>query len=105
MNVGKLPEVCVRQPYHHHIGLTLYGTEIFGVTYSGEQTTVVEELDRQPKVAWGGATTSWPPSPAGGGPAPPGPHGPPRPPGAPGSRGRPQPPVRGAGGLRIRLGP
>lgn len=60
-NVGKLPNVCIRQPYHHHVGFTLFGAEVWGFTLSGQQETVIEELDRQPKVAWGGATTSWPP--------------------------------------------
>jgi hypothetical protein len=85
-NVGKIPNLCVRQPYHHHIGLTLYGTEIWGVTFAGEQQTVVEELDRQPQVAWRGSTGEWPPRQT--------------PPPTP-----PQPPTRHAGGLRVSLGP
>jgi len=83
-NVGKLPNVCMRQPYHHHVGITWFGVEWLGFTFSGEQQTVIEELDRQPKVAWGGATPSWPPRDA---PAE-----------------RDGPPSRHAGGLRIRLG-
>lgn len=31
VNVGKLPNVCIRQPYHYHLGFTLWGTEILGV--------------------------------------------------------------------------
>jgi hypothetical protein len=80
-NVGKVPDVCIRQPYHHHIGITLFGMEMFGFTFSGEQQTVVEELGRQPKLALGGAAQEWPPR---------------------GDRGAP--PTRDAGGLRIRLG-
>jgi hypothetical protein len=86
LNVGKVPSVCIRQPYHHHFGFTLYGTEVWGFTVSGQQEMVVEELDRQPKVAWGGATSTWPPA----RPAPP---------------PAPQPQSRQGGGLRIRLGP
>ena len=84
-NVGKLPNVCIRQPYHHHIGFTLFGTEVWGYTFSGQQETVVEEIDRQPKVAWGRAMITWPPS---------------RPASAPS-----QPPSRTVGGLRVRLDP
>jgi hypothetical protein len=84
-NIGKLPNVCIRQPYRHHVGFTLYGTEVWGFTFSGEQETVIEELDRRPQVALGGAQSSWPP---------------------PRSAPQPviEPPTRTAGGLRIRLG-
>ncbi len=82
VNVGKLPNVCIRQPYHYHLGFTLWGTEIWGYTFSGEQETVVEERHPQPKVALGGAP-AWRPAP----------HEP------------PGPPTRETGGLRIRLGP
>jgi hypothetical protein len=85
-NIGKVPNVCIRQPYQHHFGFTLFGAEVWGFTFSGQQETVIEELDRRPKVVWGGARVTWPPS---------GPASPPA----------PQPPTRDAGGLRIRLGP
>ena len=85
-NVGKIPSVCVRQPYHHRIGFALFGAEIWGFTFSGEQETVVEELERQPKVAWGGALTA-------------------RQPHRPAAQSAPQPPSRHAGGLRIRIEP
>ena len=88
-NVGKLPNVCIRQPYHHHIGLTMFGYELWGISFSGEQQTVIDELDRRPQVAWGGPGMAWPPAGArSDGPA----HG---------DRGRP---TRDAGGLRVRLG-
>jgi hypothetical protein len=85
-NVGKLPNLCIRQPYNHHVGFTLYGMELWGVTVSGEQQTVIEELDRQPKVQWGGAMSAWPPVSAS----------------SPATRR--EPPTRSGGGLRIRLG-
>ena len=87
-NIGKLPNVCIRQPYHHHIGFTLFGTEVWGYSFSGQQETVIEELDRQPQVAWRRALATWPPH---------------RPPHSPSPA--PQPPSRQAGGLRIRLDP
>jgi hypothetical protein len=85
-NIGKLPNVCIRQPYHHHFGFTLYGVELWGLTFSGQQETVIEDLNRQPNLAWGGAVTAWPP------------HHPPPQAAAP-------PPTRETGGLRVRVEP
>lgn len=85
-NIGKVPNVCIRQPYNHHLGFTLFGIEVWGYTFSGQQEMVVEELARQPKVVWGDAVPGWSPS-----------------------RQAPQvaapPPSRHIGGLRVRLGP
>ena len=53
VNVGRLPETKIRNPYRHHIGLTLFGTEVLGVTFEGEQDTVIEDLHRQPMVVEG----------------------------------------------------
>jgi hypothetical protein len=60
-SIGKIPSLCVRQPYHHHIGFTLFGMEVWGLTLAGQQETVVEELNRQPKIAWGGGVGARPP--------------------------------------------
>jgi hypothetical protein len=84
LNVGKLPNVCIKQPYQHHVGFTLWGMEVWGYTFSGEQETVIQEQRPQPKVALGGAPSSWSATPAA----------------AP-----PTPPSRETGGIRIRLGP
>lgn len=85
LNVGKLPNVCIKQPYHHHIGFTLWGTEVWGYTFSGEQETVIQEQRPHPRVALG-AGADW---------------APPRPP----QRFAAEPPTRESGGLRVRLGP
>jgi hypothetical protein len=53
VNIGRLPETRVRQPYRHHVGLTLFGTEVLGMTFEGEQDTVIEDLHRQPMVVEG----------------------------------------------------
>lgn len=50
VNYGKLPTGIIRQPYHHHIGVTYMGVEYFGVTYSGESKQVYEELPFRPSV-------------------------------------------------------
>lgn len=85
-NIGKLPNVCIRQPYQHHFGFTWFGVEMWGFTFSGQQETVIEELDRSPKVVWGGARITWPPS-------------------SPAPEKSPKRPTHDAGGLRIRLEP
>jgi hypothetical protein len=53
VNVGRIPETRVRNPYRHHIGLTLFGSEVLGMTFEGEQDTVIEDLHRQPMVVEG----------------------------------------------------
>lgn len=83
-NIGKVPDLCIRQPYRHRLAFSLYGMEVWGLTFSGEQETVVQEMDRSPQVTLGGASSSWrPPRPA----APP-----------------VEPQTRTGNGLRIRLG-
>jgi hypothetical protein len=85
LGISKVPSVCVNQPYRHHIGFTMWGTEVWGFTFSGEQETVVREYHPGPKLALGRSTQAW----------------------------RPRPTVeperelqsRESGGLRIRLGP
>jgi hypothetical protein len=78
LNIGKLPNVCIRQPYHHHIGFTLWGTEVWGYTFSGEQETLIQEHHPDPRVALGAGPAGWS-APA-------------------------EPRTHEAGGLRIRLG-
>jgi hypothetical protein len=53
VNVGRLPETRIRNPYRHHVGLTLFGADVLGMTFEGEQDTVVEDLHRQPMVVEG----------------------------------------------------
>lgn len=53
LNVGKPPEMCIRQPHNVHFGFTLFGMEIFGFNFSGESQTIIETPDPAPKVVWG----------------------------------------------------
>ena len=85
VNIGKLPNLCITQPYRHHIGFTLWGAEIWGLTFSGEQETLIREQHPQPQVAFGAAPSSWSARSE--------------------QRPTPEPPSREGGGLRIRLGP
>lgn len=84
LNLGKLPNVCIKQPYRHHIGFTLWGMEVWGYTFSGEQETVIQEHRPQPRVALGTGSAGWSAPPP--------------------ARAESEPPTREIGGLRIRLG-
>jgi hypothetical protein len=54
LNVGPPAPTCIRQPYHHHFGLTLFGIELLGLNFSGESQTIVQDAPKQRPVAWGG---------------------------------------------------
>jgi hypothetical protein len=53
VNMGPPAPTCIRQPYHHHFGLTLFGMELLGFNFSGESQTIVQDVPKQPQVAWG----------------------------------------------------
>jgi hypothetical protein len=82
LNIGKVPSFCIRQPYRHRIGFSLFGMEVWGFSFSGEQETIIEERGPRPQIAAGGA--SWPPA-------------------EPYRTERAEPHASG-GGLRVRLG-
>jgi hypothetical protein len=88
LNVGKVPSVCIRQPYRHKIGFTLYGVEVWSFGFSGEQETTVAEMPARPQVAVSGAAASWPPVLAT----------------EPAKREQPTNEAQGSG-LRVRIGP
>jgi hypothetical protein len=78
---GRPPPTCIRKPYHHHFGITLFGLEVLGFDFSGESRTIIGELPHTPQVAWGGEQ---PVSPPGG--------------------KRPKPHTEPGGDVRIRVG-
>src|SRR5229473_83791 len=41
LRLAPLPETRVCQPYHHHVGYTLFGVELMGVTYQGESEQLI----------------------------------------------------------------
>jgi hypothetical protein len=51
---GKLPSACIRQPYQHHFGITLFGMEVLGFNFAGESRIMIDEVQKRPQVAWGG---------------------------------------------------
>jgi hypothetical protein len=59
-SLGPLPPTCIRQPYQHHFGFTLFGVEWVGMSFSGESQMIVQDLPKQPHVTWG---SSEPPHP------------------------------------------
>jgi hypothetical protein len=44
--LAPLPETEVRQPYHHHVGYTMFGLEFMGVTYDGESKQLIDSPHR-----------------------------------------------------------
>ena len=54
LDFGGPPPMCVRNPYSHHFGITLFGVELLGFNFSGESRTIIDELPKKPQVAWGG---------------------------------------------------
>ena len=60
LNIGKVPNLCIRQPYHHQLGFSLFGQKIWEFSFSGEQETVIDQLAPRPQVA-ASASAAWPP--------------------------------------------
>lgn len=52
LGMNKLPPTCVRMPYQHHFGVTLFGLEILGFNVAGEPRLIIEEAPRRPHVVW-----------------------------------------------------
>jgi hypothetical protein len=51
---GELPSTCIRQPYQHHFGITLFGVEMLGFNLTGETRVMIDEVQKRPQVMWGG---------------------------------------------------
>src|SRR5216683_640105 len=49
LRLAPLPETRVCQPYHHHVGYTLFGVELMGMTYHGESEQLIGSPHR-PRV-------------------------------------------------------
>jgi len=49
LRLAPLPETRVCQPYHHHVGYTLFGVEVMGMTYHGESEQLIGS-PRRPQV-------------------------------------------------------
>lgn len=63
VNFGRFPPTCIRQPYQHHFGITLFGMEVLGFNFVGESRIVIEDLPNKPQIAWGGEQAAPQPAP------------------------------------------
>jgi hypothetical protein len=50
---ASIPPTHVCEPYHHRIGLTLLGIELFGVVWSGQHQRIVDDRRSHPATVWG----------------------------------------------------
>lgn len=50
LSLGALPPTLVCLPSHQRIGLTVFGVEVFGLTYQGESKVVVSDLPKHPHI-------------------------------------------------------
>jgi hypothetical protein len=48
LSLGKIVPAYVRLPYRHHVGLTLFGIELFGFTLRGETQISVQDTEPPP---------------------------------------------------------
>jgi hypothetical protein len=51
--LGPLPATCIRMPYQHHFGVSLFGVELVGMTFHGEQRIIIDSFARRPEVMGG----------------------------------------------------
>jgi hypothetical protein len=49
---SKLPTGEIHQPFSYHVGLTLFGVEMFGVNFGGESRVTLQDLPKKPSVDW-----------------------------------------------------
>jgi hypothetical protein len=57
---ASLPPTHICEPYRHRIGVTLLGVELFGLAWSGEQQTIIDDRPGRPMVVWGDVLTGPP---------------------------------------------
>lgn len=58
VGVRDLPRQVIRRPYHRQIGLRLLGVELLGLEWSGESSTIIDDLPSRPHVEGGGGAAS-----------------------------------------------
>jgi hypothetical protein len=58
LEFGAPPPTSIRQPYNHHFGITLFGTEVLGFNFVGESRIIVEELPKKPQMVMGASHSS-----------------------------------------------
>lgn len=48
VGLTRLPRACIHQPYTSRIGVTLLGIELVGLRWSGESSTIIDDLEERP---------------------------------------------------------
>jgi hypothetical protein len=55
--IGRLPKARICRPVERHLGLTLFGLEIFGLNWSGYSELIFAGLEPRPHVELGGESS------------------------------------------------
>jgi hypothetical protein len=50
---ASIPPTHVCEPYHHRLGLTMFGIELFGLAWSGDSQTIVDNRRSHPATVFG----------------------------------------------------
>jgi hypothetical protein len=53
LGLDRFPSTKICKPLHRHVGITIFGQELFGLSYSEEKKTIIEDLGRRPVVVGG----------------------------------------------------
>ena len=53
VGIKDLPRFKVSRPYDKHIGLSVFGREVFGIDWCGSQDFIVDDVRRHPMLAGG----------------------------------------------------
>ena len=61
LSLGPLPSTYICLPNRQHVGLTIFGVEVFGLTVEGEAKIVVGEPQRQTHIMNGSVRHAQPP--------------------------------------------
>jgi hypothetical protein len=52
-NIGKIPRLCIKRPYDHHLSLRVMGMELIGLDLHGQRSMIIDDLPKRPDVVWG----------------------------------------------------
>lgn len=52
-NIGKVPRLCIRRPYEHHLSLRVFGMELLGLDLTGERNIIIDDLPKRADVVFG----------------------------------------------------
>lgn len=58
LGIKDLPRLRISRPYDKHLGVTVFGVEVFGLNRSGNAQFVIDDLPKKPFVAVGGVAST-----------------------------------------------